>query len=112
MIPLWLALLGALLASSDAALCPRGAVYVIGVPPQYNDTYTRCALPCDHDDQCNGTTMGFCDGPGDGGGVCATACNRTRGCGTDEVCAERASVVPHGVCMHHQLYRDQFIQTS
>ena len=109
MIPLVLALLGALLASSDAALCPRGTVYVIGVPPRYNDTYARCALPCDHYDQCNGTAMGFCDGPGEGGGVCATACNTTRDCGTAEVCAERASVVPHGVCMHRfiRFYRDQ-----
>jgi hypothetical protein len=111
MSPLLLTLLCALSSPVGAPLCPRGSVYVIGVPPQYNDTYARCALPCVTDMQCNQTATGFCDGPGDGGGVCATACNTTRGCGATEVCAQRASAAPHGVCMHRfESNRDQFAQ--
>ena len=103
-----LALLCVLLAPVDAALCPRGSVYVIGVPPQYNDTYARCALPCDTDSQCSDTATDLCDG----GGVCATACNATQDCGATEVCAPRASAVPHGVCMHRfDKHRDQLART-
>lgn len=83
---------------ANAGLCPPGMVYVVGVPPMYNDTYVTCTYPCQHNIDCNMTSHSFCghsdidsdsDSDGDISGMCATHCNRTSDCEGPDVCVSR-----------------------
>lgn len=76
---------------ANAGLCPPGMVYVVGVPPMYNDTYVTCTYPCQYDIDCNMTSHSFCDHSvsDDISGMCATRCNATSDCVGPDVCVSR-----------------------
>jgi hypothetical protein len=106
LLGLLLSALSLLVATGRAGLCPRGMVYVIGMPPAYNDTYVRCAHPCASDTECGATAPTICDHGGSGDnettGTCARLCNTTDDCAAPSVCVAR-SFDRHHVCMRRSL---------